>query len=493
MYNLDLTRGNYPIIIKPNLGQPILINLRDFKDTSGIFTEKVNFEAIIITIPNQSIQEILEYFHLNIYIQPILRDDGSFSERRGKRFPIQLLKVKKIEKIDFRESSILDEKKCISWDLYKNLLQVEDVFGERKDLYRIKFHIKNIKSINTLIKDSGKSFLLFDIVHDLPNNMEDKVNYHSIALFDKDWGDFKFIHMTDFHIARRNDFILHFIKEKVKKRYKQNKKKKKHLSKTDKFTLTRDFEYKKGFQEHKLEDLRHAKYNFNYNLRLGINFINEEVQKKELDFVIMTGDFIDFFKIAMGNYQYKNNFYVFFNILLGLNKGLNKPPFFADNEFINKKEILAPIFTTVGNHDYRKGHYSIKFKIARKIFGLKYEDLLGYHDMSIFKPFGAISSKNKNLRDYFRYINPNLNYKIKIGNNYNFIFLDTGQDSIADMHDLMKANPSTKGLKEYQIDLLRNYIQLCHDGKIIIVMHTPPISPNLTKKKKKEIKKNIKY
>jgi hypothetical protein len=104
------------------------------------------------------------------------------------------------------------------------------------------------------------------------------------------------------------------------------------------------------------------------------------------------------------------------------------------------------------------------------------------------------------LKDYFRYINPNLNYQINIGKSYSIIFLDTGEDSIADLHDLLKGGPSTKGIKDYQIDLLRAYIKLSFDKKIIIVMHTPPIAPNLTYRKRRKFakrfgvkKKNLKW
>jgi len=30
MFKLDLTEGDFPIILKPNLGQPTLINIREF-------------------------------------------------------------------------------------------------------------------------------------------------------------------------------------------------------------------------------------------------------------------------------------------------------------------------------------------------------------------------------------------------------------------------------------------------------------------------------
>ena len=78
MYKLNLKKGNYPIIISPNLGLPLLINLRDFKNANGEFVKKVVFEALIIAISRQNVEDILTNFHLNIFIQPILKDIGEF-------------------------------------------------------------------------------------------------------------------------------------------------------------------------------------------------------------------------------------------------------------------------------------------------------------------------------------------------------------------------------------------------------------------------------
>ncbi len=492
MSDLDLTAGIYPIIIKPNLGQPILINLRDYQDNNGTFIKNIEFEAIIIAMPSQTPKEVLQFFHLNLYIQPILNDRGKFSERRGKKYPLKEIEIYELKIPDFEVSSKLEEENCVLLDLSKRLLHIDNVFGKRNVIYNVKFKIQNIHEINNLIKEKEKSFLIFDIVHDVPNLLEDKINFHSIALFDKDWSDFKFFHSSDFHVSRRNDFIIDFLKKKVMENNERYRKKKKKLHKIDNFTLVRDFEFRREFQEQRLEELREAKYNFNYNLRLLIEFVNKRVSENRLDFILMTGDLIDFIQIARGNYQYRNNFQVFLDIILGRNRGLDKPPHFKDREFINTQEIMVPIFTIVGNHDYRKGHYSIKYGAVHRIFGLTKEDIKGYNDIKFFNYFKALYSRNKFLKDYFRYINPNLNFRVKIGEDYNFIFLDTGQDSIADMHDLLKGSPSTKGLKDYQIKLLRDYIQLCQNERILIVMHTPPISPDLSFLKKWKFQRKFK-
>jgi DNA repair exonuclease SbcCD nuclease subunit len=487
---LNLEEGKFPIIIKPNLGQPILINLRDYRDENNLAIKNITFNAIVITLPNYPAQKILESFYSNLYIQAVLKDEGDFTKRRGEKFTLQAIQIKKLEKFDFNEKRILEEENCMLWDIYNSLLEVENVFGKRKELHKITFQISDVNQIEHLIASTGRDFILFDIVHDVPNMMKFKINYHSIAIYNKDWDNFNFIHATDFHIARRNDFIINFIKKKVKIKIKNRAKHPKRSQRINDFILERDFEFKKGFQEEKLDQIQFSKLNFNYSLRKLVEFINEQVTKNNIDFILMTGDLIDYLNIARGNYQYENNFQAFIDILLGKNRNLDKPPYLGeDEEFINKKEIMAPVFTLAGNHDYRSDHYGMRFGQIHKIFGMTRSDIKGYYDIKFFNYFTALRSRLKFLKDYFRYINPNLNYKVRVGNSHSFIFLDTGEDSIADLHDLLKGGPSTKGIKDFQVDLLRAYIKLSYNKKILVVMHTPPVSPNLSYLKRRKFAK----
>ncbi len=488
MQVLDVRKGDFPIIIFPNLGQPILLNFQDYLDEEANYKKPITFNAYIIAIPGQAPQRILEFFHNNIYLQPIIKDEGSFEQRRGERYPLQLIEINKINHKDINIDDLTTKANCIIRDFSSYLLKIKRIYGKRKDLYRITLEIKNYIILEKLLFESRRSCLLCDIVHELPNTILDNINYHAIALFKKDWSSFKFIHSTDFHVSRRNDFIADFLKKKFLKKISRHK----LLTESQKRYLTTHLQFKKGIQEDKLEELHLAKYNFNNSLRKFIDFINTRVNYEELDFVLMTGDLIDYVEIARGNYQYKNNFHVFKDILLGLNRGLDKPPFFSDESLINKKEILAPIFLSVGNHDYRKGHYSLNLGKTYQVYGMEKRDIRYYTDIRFFNYFKALYSRNRFLRDYFRLFNPNLNYKVEIGNNYNIILLDTGHDSVLNLHDYLRGSPSTKGLKDEQIHLLRAFIRLCQDEKIIIAMHSPPISPNLTYFVRKKFKKIFK-
>ncbi|MFX1315279.1 MAG: metallophosphoesterase family protein [Promethearchaeota archaeon] len=486
-FQLDFRKGDFPIIIKPNLGQPFLLNLNDFKKDDGNYFKNITFETIIIANSKETIQDLGKNFHLNTFIQPILREKGKFLERRGERYPLKLIEITKLNK-NVNENDLLKEENCILFDLKNTILKEEEILGERRDLFKIVFEIVEIKKIEAMFKESERNFLLFDLIHRIPNRDEEMINFHSLALYNKKFENLRFIHATDLHIARRNDFISKFLKEKIREKLSKQKKGIKNHVKIKNAILKRDFEFKREFQWHRFKDLRNAKYNFNYQLRKLISFVN----KNKVDFLLLGGDLVDYVELASFDEDYKNNFHVLIDILLGLNKGLNKPPFLIrDKEFINIQEILCPIFTIPGNHDYRKGHYSLKLGNIHKIFGVSKKDIKNYEDSKDFSYIKAIYSKRRFLKDYFWNFNSNLNYKVRIGN-YNIILFDTGRDSIADVHDLIKGAPSTRGLKDYQIELLRAYIKLCKDEKIIVVMHTPPVSPNLSILKRRKYRKKLK-
>ena len=64
MYNLDFNENKFPIIIKPNLGIPIFLNLRDFKNKEGTFLKVISFESLVATTSNQNIKDIAEFLIL---------------------------------------------------------------------------------------------------------------------------------------------------------------------------------------------------------------------------------------------------------------------------------------------------------------------------------------------------------------------------------------------------------------------------------------------
>ena len=115
---IDLKFGIYPIIISPNIGQPILLNIQD---RAQIPVKNLSFKAFVIASKSHSAQKILENFHQNLFIQPILKDSGEFSERRGDLIALHLVEIEKIEKLDFKDQAVLEEENCKASLYYVNL------------------------------------------------------------------------------------------------------------------------------------------------------------------------------------------------------------------------------------------------------------------------------------------------------------------------------------------------------------------------------------
>jgi len=471
-----------PIIIKPNIGQPILINLGHKSNEYRKKNNKIEFDILLVANSSMSKTSIKKLLFNNIFLQPILQDQGDFQKRRGRRYKLSVQKIVQKDFIDFRKIYNASESICEIWDIYNNVIKKGFKNSKREQIFKCRLEMALSFDIFRILKQ--KSILLFDLILDYPATNKIRINYHSIALYEKNWENFQFIHASDSHIARRNDFIHKFLKveelKKIKRELEEGTKKEHYI-------INRKFEFKEEFQEEKLERFRHGKYNFNNNLRFFISKVNEMEKKEEIDFIVITGDLVDYVDTANLDNYYENNFQFFLDVLLGI----NRDPSINDKELLNLRELMVPIFTLVGNHDYRKGFYSIKMgKIFQK-FGLEKQDIKDYEDDKFFNYFRAAYSRTKFLKDYYRFINPNLNYKIEIGKDFSLVFLDTGPDSIANLFGLLRNAPATRGLKKYQIDLLRKFIHQSGDRHIILFMHTPPLSPNLGPWKKWRLRKKF--
>ncbi|MEJ2296283.1 MAG: hypothetical protein P8Y23_16160 [Candidatus Lokiarchaeota archaeon] len=144
---LNLEQGNFPIVIKPNIGQPTIINLRKFRESNGNLVSNITFDAIVISVPNYPTQRILESFYSNLFIQPIIKDEGKFSDRRGEKIDLLPVEIVKLENFDFNDKKQLEEENGIIWDIYHSMLEIEGIFGHRKELYKITFKIQNVAQI----------------------------------------------------------------------------------------------------------------------------------------------------------------------------------------------------------------------------------------------------------------------------------------------------------------------------------------------------------
>lgn len=159
---------------------------------------------------------------------------------------------------------------------------------------------------------------LFNIVLKLPNGRLVTLGMH--AVYTKaSWSDFGLMHATDTHVAERCD------------RY-----------------------HRVMIQKGRTEALRHYN-NYNEAFRSLIRKANELHDQGQLDAIAITGDLVDYqFEDGKGEDKTGGNF-AFFEKLV---RGAVKSPVDSPVE-----ELRVPIFTTLGNHDYRKHAYLLTFSV----------------------------------------------------------------------------------------------------------------------------------
>jgi hypothetical protein len=136
----------------------------------------------------------------------------------------------------------------------------------------------------------------------------------------------RFIHLTDLHVAARNDMWGQEVNQLV----------------------------------HSAPGAAPLQFiNFNDRLRRFVKYANEQADKGEVDFVLMLGDLVDFVQPGFGEPDPDaNNWHAVRDILLGTpsSGGATEPG------------LRVPIFTTTGNHDWRPFPYPPE--VSAGLFGL---------------------------------------------------------------------------------------------------------------------------
>jgi len=342
-----------------------------------------------------------------------------------------------------------------------------------------------------------KNFLMFDIIHEKKNEVK-RINYHSLVLSKNTWKNLKFVHATDLHIAERNDRIYGIIKKWTKGFIAETVKGTKQDQKIKVSFFKRLFKPvpKKSFEKSK--PLKKRLINPNNNLRKFIKVMNRKVLQNDLDFIVLTGDLIDFTilsKIPKDirktlDFEYsESNWRVFKEIILNL-------PQKKRRGVITGEELLCPIFTIPGNHDYRPFHYDLRWGNLYTKIGLKAEEAIALNDKLLANPINSITKSFRALKAYLLEINPSLDYSFKLGIN-NFIFLNAGSDSFKNIRDFLMGKPSVTGLSNKQVQFLENLInyKIEKEENTFLFLHGPPINPRKTislfKKSTSEILKSI--
>lgn len=496
-------------LISPNLGHPLILNVdsnlkNDRFQTDLLFISNLTNKEFENSIKNNLfLIPLLEYkWKLKLAIEKAKRELISKKKRfwgrwRGKRREKKLKKKKKGEDkeilkklkprayrgdpisvsiLNIANASIsdIDDLNYEEYSTPRNYLIKHKVFQNANIFYKVKIEFFLSYEILEFLKH--RNFVMLDMNHKI-NGLKNRINYHSIVISKQDWKNYTFVHATDLHIAERNDEIYGLVK---------NWKKLFGLiyldidQKDKKAENDKDEGYSENniISENDRKPLKRRFINPNNQLRLFIKEVNRKVNQNKIDFIVMTGDLIDFSLLPglpkeLDNfYSYENsNWKIFKDILLNLSqkkgKGINK-----------EEELLCPIFTIPGNHDYRPFHYDLRWGGLYRKMGLNATEAIALNDKFAAFPISAIIKSKKSLISYWSEINSSLDFYIKLGSS-NFIFLNTGSDSFSNLADFISGHPSLTGLKKKQIIYLENLInfKIKSEENTFLFLHAPVINP----------------
>jgi predicted MPP superfamily phosphohydrolase len=313
-----------------------------------------------------------------------------------------------------------------------------------------------------------------------------RINFHSLVISKQKWKNFTFVHATDLHLAERNDRIYEIIKkwtessikesvedffETVKKKLKMKRKDQNKESKLFKIKIP----------------LRKRLINPNNQFRKFIKLMNRKVLQNELDFIIITGDLVDYTilsklskklsKLTQFNYE-DSNWRIFKNIIL------NTPIKEKYKGMIRGEELNCPIFTTIGNHDYRPYSYDLTWGAMYQKIGLNSSEAIALNQLLSASPITALTKTSLALKGYLAEINSSSDFSFKLGNNL-FIVLNTGADSFKNVKDLLTGHPSVTGVSYKQVKYLENLINnhINEDINVFLFLHGPPLNPESKKLK----------
>ncbi|MFX0136651.1 MAG: metallophosphoesterase [Candidatus Hodarchaeota archaeon] len=501
-------------IVSPNLGHPSILQI-DRK------LKKKSFQTHLLFISDISDPEILHRSIQNkISLVPLFdyrwsyklifvkKPKGLFSkwrERRSREKKKKFLqeRLKAITEIDLNLKTLKKLKSRLhrGGKIFPKVMNVEispiipisnisymkdlnpqeflikaQVFGELNKFYRVNIEFALSKEVLKFLKE--RNFVMFDI--NSPNNC---INYHSLVVSKQKWKDFTFVHATDLHLAERNDRIYEIIKQWTQSSIRE--------SVEDFFELVKKklkVKKKKQTQESILSDikipLRKRLINPNNQFRKFIKLMNRKVLRNELDFIVLTGDLVDYTILSrlskklrkLNEFRYEDsNWQIFKNTVLNL-------PLKENYKGVISEELNCPIFTTLGNHDFRPFHYDLTWGEMYKKIGLNASEAIALNELFSASPISALTKTSLALKGYLSEINSSIDFSIMLGNNL-FIILNTGSDSFRNIRDLVSGHPSVTGVTHKQIQYLENLInnQISKDTNTFLFLHGPPLNAETEK------------
>jgi hypothetical protein len=181
---------------------------------------------------------------------------------------------------------------------------------------------------------------LYELIMNLPGRLGFTISPNCVYV-KKDWSNFGFVHVTDVHANRRHDNFRNILRAAAEDK-----------------TIGPLAPWAEGAEKCQ---------NFNDNFRDFIRYANHLFDQGKLDFILNTGDLVDtitegFVDMEVfspdGRYSFSaGNFLFFEQLVLGKNPSpdlVRKTP---------NERLRVPIFTILGNHDYRYHTFRLRFHV----------------------------------------------------------------------------------------------------------------------------------
>jgi len=500
-------------IINPNLGHPLILNT-DYKVNRTEFEMELIFISNIVD-PKELEEELtdkLQFIPILEYRWKVFEEKPKFKKKMNLWIRVKKIFTSKKKRKLQEEKAIYEKKRDIRRiktqtyrgepitgvisrahifspnEMYErenleilnspDYLLKQHIFEDSSKFYRVTVNFTLSEEAIDWLKDY--TFLMFDIIQK-NEKCEDRVNNHSLIISKNDWENINFVHATDLHLAERNDRIYEMVKNWLAIEENVIELAEKSIKKIPFF---RKRSKKKTKSQTKIIEPLYKRFiNPNNNFRKFIRLMNKKVLRNELDFIVLTGDLIDYSILSklpkdlkkLIDFDYKHsNWRIFKELIIDT-------PQKKRRGMIEGEELLCPIFTTTGNHDYRPYHYDIRWGGLYKKIGLNANEAIALNDMLAANPIGSITRSFRALKGYFYEFNSSLNYSLKLGNSF-FIFLDTGPDSFKNLRDFVSGHPSVTGITTRQIRFLEYLInnKIEENDNTFLFTHAPPV--NIQKK-----------
>ncbi len=325
----------FPVIISPNLGCPLIVSLEDHNkdDPSPI-------QLIVADQSADGSSPLRGLFEGKLSLRPSYAEDvvASGIPLSVEGDPSEISDWGKLSGFSVAD----DTRRLINNELHYNML------GPQTRYWIVPVTITTNREFGELLREKNGRPLptLYDLVFTRNDEQTQSINYHSIQFVENAHSGCNFIHLTDLHLAARNDEILD---EVLKVQHMRSR-----------------------------EEIKQSYINFNDQFRSFIKLANERADQGKLDFVVISGDIVDFaFRgwVTVANHA-ENNWRTFVNIVTGSA---------ALERIKGNVGIKVAIFTSTGNHDWRMYPYDPNLRETRHQYGLERQELRSYN----YKMFDA--------------------------------------------------------------------------------------------------------